>query len=346
MKTVLIEMQKLGNPNSGLGQFCLHLGKAMEKLNPQNLQLDFYLPERMRGIFGNSFGYVNHSSFHKIIPPKCNYDAWHCIHQESAYLPRSRNTPLLLTVHDLNFLQMNRGWKKNRKLKRLRKIARLASGFTAVSEFTKRDMEKHLSISKPIRVIYNGNSLDKNIAPAKPSFIEFSEFIFSISIISPKKNFHSLFCLLENNPSLHWVIAGDKSSDYATSLIRIAEQKGIGQRIHLPGIVSENEKLWLYQNCRAFVFPSLAEGFGLPVIEAMSCGKPVFLSQHGSLPEIGGADAFYWLGFDSMQVAEVFENGLKKFADDRDMVSRLIHRSELFSWERAANEYLKIYQAI
>ena len=75
--------------------------------------------------------------------------------------------------------------------------------------------------------------------------------------------------------------------------------KGLEERIILPGEISDMDKYWLYKNCEAFVFPSMYEGFGLPVIEAMNFGKPVFLSTFSSLPEVGGKYALYWENFDS-----------------------------------------------
>lgn len=68
MKRVLIEMERLKNPHNGLWQFSLSLGEQFQKINPQNLRLDFYLPAARRGIFGEQFSYVKHSALHKFFP--------------------------------------------------------------------------------------------------------------------------------------------------------------------------------------------------------------------------------------------------------------------------------------
>ena len=78
MKRVLIEMEKLKNLNSGLGQFCLSIGEQFQNLHPQNLELDFYLPSLQKNVFGEDFNYVKHTAFHKLIPLSSKeYDIWH-----------------------------------------------------------------------------------------------------------------------------------------------------------------------------------------------------------------------------------------------------------------------------
>jgi len=79
------------------------------------------------------------------------------------------------------------------------------------------------------------------------------------------------------------------------------------------GKINAEEKQYYLQNCSAFVFPSLLEGFGIPPIEAMRFGKPIFLSKLTSLPEIGGDKAFYWDTFDAKDMATIFTNGMHTF---------------------------------
>ncbi len=108
------------------------------------------------------------------------------------------------------------------------------------------------------------------------------------------------------------VVAGSAASPYAQEILRLARAEGVAERVLLPGNVTDAEKYWLLANAEAFVFPSLAEGFGLPVVEAMSLGKPVFLSTRTSLPETGGPEAFYWPDFDPRAMAEVFTRGMAR----------------------------------
>lgn len=351
MRRILIEMEKLKNLNSGLGQFCLNIGEHFQRIDPKHLLLDFYLPTDQKNAFGEKFHYVKHTVLHKLLPFNSNeYDVWHCLQQDSHYLPSNKNTKLILTIHDLNFLEKYKGSKQKRKLNSLQKRVDKASVITVISKFTEVIVRENLQINNtPIHVIYNGNSL-KTIPDAPiPDFIvkhDVTNFIFSIGIISEKKNFHSLLPLIKNNNKLHLVIAGDNTSDYAKQIIKTAEKTGLEKQLHFPGPIDESTKYWLFKNCKAFVFPSLSEGFGLPVVEAMSLGKPVFLSNLTSLPEIGGVEAYYWKNFASEHMIEVFEKGLKNFDADPGKANRSINWAKKFSWENAAIEYLNLYEHI
>ena len=346
MKRVLVEMEKLKNPNSGLGQFCINIGEQFQKLSPSDLEIDFYLPPVQKNIFGADFNYVKHTPFHKILPvTSTEYDVWHCLQQDSHYLPTSKKTKLILTIHDLNFLEKYKGSKQKRKLKSLQKRVDRAAAITVISKFTEMIVRENLELKdKPLYVIPNGNSLKTIENAGKPSFVIFDNFIFSIGIISEKKNFHSLLPLLQHDKTLHLVIAGEKESGYAHQLIKLAEQMKVSGQLHLAGVVNEEAKYWLYKNCEAFVLPSLTEGFGLPVVEAMSMGKPVFLSNLTSLPEVGGQEAYYWKHFEPQHIIEVFEDGMKNF--DAEKSRRLMEWAKQFSWENAAKAYLNLYKKI
>lgn len=351
MKRVLIEMEKLKNPNSGLGQFCLNIGEQFQRIDPENLKLDFYLPSFQKNIFGEKFNYVKQTALHKLLPLNSSeYDLWHCLQQDSHYLPNNKHTKLILTIHDLNFLEKYKGAKQKRKLNSLQKRVNKASAITVISKFTEIIVRENLQLNDtPVYVIYNGNSLKIIEDAPVPDFItknHVNDFIFSIGIISHKKNFHTLLPLLQNNKQLHLVIAGDNSSDYTKEISKAAEKAGLDKQLHFPGTIDDSIKYWLYKNCKAFVFPSLTEGFGLPVVEAMSLGKPVFLSNLTSLPEIGGVEAYYWNNFNPEHMIEVFKKGLNNFVSDPEKAERSINWTKQFSWENAAKAYIDLYEQV
>jgi glycosyltransferase involved in cell wall biosynthesis len=118
---------------------------------------------------------------------------------------------------------------------------------------------------------------------------------------------------------------------------------GIADRVHFLGIITEKQKLWAYQNCKAFVFPSLSEGFGLPVVEAMSVGKPIFLSNLTSLPEIGGDDAYYFNDFSPENMVKTFQEGMADFEKNPQKSERLRQRAAKFTWKKAAEAYWELY---
>ncbi len=346
MKSVLVEMEKLKNPHSGLGQFCIHLGLQFQRLQHPDLRIEYYLPPSRQTIFGNSVPTVRQSPLHKIFPLNSKpYQVWHCIHQDSVYLPSDPHTKIILTIQDLNFLEKYRGLKKAWKLRKMQKRVNRAHTIAVTSHYNEKVVRKNLKIGdKKILVIPLGNTLEATSQVTKPAFIDFKDFIFSIGIISAKKNFHTLLPLLEKNSGMHLVIAGNNQGEYAAELLETAKKMKVDSRLHLPGTVNQEEKNWLYQNCRALVFPSLMEGFGLPVVEAMSVGKPVFLSRLTSLPEIGGPEAFYWDNFEPDSMDQIFKDGLRTF--NSEQAARSIEWTKQFSWEAAAQAYLKLYAQI
>jgi len=345
MKKVFLEMEKLKNMNSGLGQFCFQLGNTIFQSSSLKFEPHFFLPAKLKNIFGNHFNYIKSSTFCKFFPVKGRFDIWHCLHQESSYWPSSGSAKIILTIHDLNFLEIKKSkWKQKRRLKKLQNLIYRADAITVISKYTEKVVRENLKIPDiPLQVIYNGNSLKTFSFVSKPDFAPDGKFFFSIGIITLKKNFLTLVPLLKHSNDYHLIIAGNKNDSYAQEIQNLAKSLGVSNRLIMPGPINEEEKYWLYQNCAAFLFPSVAEGFGLPVIEAMSLGKPVFLSRFTSLPEIGGEEAFYFNSFDPHAMHSTIENGLKEFDSDKEKSQRIIEWSRQFSWRRALEAYQELY---
>jgi glycosyltransferase involved in cell wall biosynthesis len=198
-------------------------------------------------------------------------------------------------------------------------------------------------------VIYNGNTItDTNIPVdyAPPVFPE-KPFLYSIGDFSPRKNFISLVEMLRLLPDYHLVLSGSNSSAYANSLREKVEEYKLQDRVLLTGKVEDTEKKFYLKHCEAFVFPSLREGFGIPPIEAMRYGKPVFISNNTSLPEIGGEHAFYWEHYDPEYMKDVFLNGMQVFHEKQAFYEQwYAERAKTFNWVNTAKEYLKVYHEI
>ena len=145
--------------------------------------------------------------------------------------------------------------------------------------------------------------------------------------------------LLAGNDRL-LVIAGITQSElYKQKIIQEAIKHQVEKRVIFTGSISENDKQWYFKNCEAFVFPSLTEGFGLPVVEAM------FLSTHTSLPEIGGSVAYYFNSFDKEDMQQTIRQGLQHYHSTGASES-VKARASLFSWKEAALKYLEVYRSL
>ncbi|MBL7807430.1 MAG: glycosyltransferase family 4 protein [Saprospiraceae bacterium] len=344
-------MERLRNPYSGLGQYCLQLGQAFAANPAANEQgIVALVPQDWVGKFGNRVQYKVVQPWHKWFGMSVPAKVWHCMHQDSAYLPTNRKTSVVYTIHDLNFLERldYSETKKQRKLNRMQRKINHAAGLIYISDFVREQVHARLKVPVQLKeeVIYNGGGHPEESALVPQKTVSINKpFLFSIGI-HPKKNLHVLMPLLEKFPQYEWVIAGPDSRDYQSVIQEEAKKWGVAERIHFCGPVGESEKWAYYQSCEALLFPSLSEGFGLPVVEAMAMGKPVFLSTKCSLPEIGGSEAYYFPEFDSETLCKVFEQGMHDFKNDPEKRERLKAWAAQFSWKAAASQYLDFYKAL
>jgi glycosyltransferase involved in cell wall biosynthesis len=198
---------------------------------------------------------------------------------------------------------------------------------------------------KPVRTIYNGVKLDFALPGARPTYIETDQFFFAIGVFRKKKNFEVLLPMMKYFANHQLIIAGDDESSYGSQIREQAETLGLTDRIILPGKVNDKDKSWLYQNCEAFMMPSLAEGFGLPVIEAMLAERPVFLNSIDTLQEIGGDVAYYFKDFNEQNMAEFVKHKLAEF-NNTGQSDRFASHASKFSWKTCIEEYLKLYVEI
>lgn len=345
---VILDCERMKYPNTGLFEYCHQLGLALIQSQNKADEVDIYIQKQNQKYFPDNVNFFNQKSIHKYLFPSLgnDIDIWHATHQSTWYLPpKSRNIKRVLTIHDLNFLYEEKtDAKRKNYLKNLQEKINLADHIVAISEFTKNDINKHLNIDKPLTVIYNGCIVEAYPNFDQPTYRPANDFIFALGSVNAKKNFHTLPCLVKNN-AMELIIAGNPSSSYVEKIYQEAQAQGVADRVKVIGTITEEDKYWYYKHCSAFALPSIAEGFGIPVIEAMSFGKPVFLSTLTSLPEIGGEHANYFKNFSPAHMIEVFEAGMKKHSD-LNLAPSLIQYAGKFNWKRSAEAYWKVYQSL
>jgi glycosyltransferase involved in cell wall biosynthesis len=258
--------------------------------------------------------------------------------------------PYLLTIHDLNFMYEKSTKKSNQRLSALQKKIDRAVHVTFISHFAQEEALKFVDLKgKPNSVIYNGVRTPDAKNMKVPSWIPSGQFLFSIGVVRPKKNFLVLIEMM-SRPELEeysLVIAGKDDHPYAGEIMEAIAKYNLEDRVVLTGGISEEDKNYFYHHCTAFLFPSLYEGFGLPVIEAMLCGKPVFSSRSTSLPEIGDDKAFYWDSFEASHMASVFVKGMEVYDKNPKLFeSELKSYAARFSWKENTEAYLQLYESI
>jgi glycosyltransferase involved in cell wall biosynthesis len=350
MKKVLVDMKIVGgNPYNGLYNYCFELGKSLLKFPSTGIELYYYQPSKTFGLFGNKVKYVVQRSVDKYFRfGTGKYDLWHATTHISWYRPFSKKTKFLFTIHDLNFLleQPHRMMSNKRKLKLIQQRVDRACYLTFVSRFAHTQAEQYLDLQdKPYSIINPGCSLVTSpVDPAIPAYVPSKPFLFSIGLLQPRKNFHVLIPLLQGN-DYELVIAGLDTFDYKNVILEEAKKYQVEHRVKLTGAVNESEKVWYYQNCLAFSFPSFAEGFGLPVIEAMYYGKPVFSSKETSLPEVGGDAAYYFDSFEPAVMQQNFKAGMKHYQENLP-IDKIKKRAIQFTYDNTAKAYIDLYEKL
>lgn len=347
MKKLLVDIYKTNKPYSGLGQFSQNFHDELLQAKPQGYDISFLHPKPFERADDDDLGYLP-VSFRKRYMPFLNtgFDIWHSLHQFPSHLPNSK-TCHILSIHDLNFLSEKSDGKAAKYLKRLQRNVDRANVITVISDYTKKLVQENLNLKgKPVSTIHNGVRLNSFPEAVKPSFVQSENFFFSIGIFNAKKNFHVLLPLMEHFDG-QLILSGDHNTEYGNKIKGDIEKLGLKNKVILSGTISDQDKYWLYKNCKAFLFPSLAEGFGLPVIEAMLLGKPVFLSEYTSLPEIGGKAAYYWQSFEKQEMIKQLEDGLSDYQSNTDVVqSNIINHAKSFSWESCIESYINLYNSI
>lgn len=273
---------------------------------------------------------------------------------------RPRNLKTVVTIHDLGaeFLPgYHRAWQREYLLFSTKYAVKSATALIAVSQATKNDLVKKLNANQnKIFVVYEGVDLQKfksqsanwrtkikNEKTLRKYGLKNDFFLF-VGTIQPRKNLVRLieaFSLL-GRQDLSLVLVGKKG--WLSDEIHEAPKRfGVESKVKFLGYVPIDDLVILYSNCRAFILPSLVEGFGLPALEAMACGARVVLSNTSSLPEVGGDAAIYVDPYDVKSIA----GGLRKsLTTDGEFKKKPVERAKLFSWDKCARETLQVLEKV
>ena len=352
-KSVFLETHNIKNKATGLGTFNYELIKGLYQLEFSDIEvtLNAKNPEILVSEFGKKFNYHKYTNLsrHTFFRPRKKYDLWHSVNQNTKVEPYHLKK-YLLTVHDVNFVEeisANMNHKVNKLF--LAKLEK-STAITYISEFAKKQTHQYFKVPNiPEYVIHNGNPITtildssnfvSNIPTDKP-------FLYSIGDFLERKNFLSIVKMMVHITDFNLIISGNNNKPYGIEIAKFIIENNLQNRVFLTGKVDDIAKQFYLSKCYAFLFPSIREGFGLPPIEAMHFGKPVFLSNKTSLPEIGGEHAYYWDNFDPEYMKNTLIVGLSHFYDNKNEIEMLMKkRAASFDWKIAASEYLKVYREI
>ena len=350
-KKVLIDLTILKHPNCGLGQIALNYGNYFQEniTGEEDFVLYLLVPKNYLGSFGDKVHYIQNKKMYELFPillPK--FDVWHAIHQLVKFKPYSKKTRYLLTIHDFNFMYEKTAQKASKYMARIQKKIDRSDYITVISNFAKEEVLKYANIqSKNIEVVLNGVEVLCGKPSKQPKFIDsnYNAYFFTIGQVQEKKNFHTLVDMMKYFPEKKLYIVGHHTTSYGARIQKMIDEHKL-ENVSLTGTVSNEERVWLYENCEAFLFPSLFEGFGLPVIEALSFGKPVFSSKETSLAEIGGDFVYFWDSFDPIKMKEVLLEGMTDFQQNPDRALLNKQYADEFTYEKNLKTYIRIYQEL
>jgi len=276
---------------------------------------------------------------------------------------RRKKMKTVVTVHDLAF-KIFPQYFPVQELSRLNKLGdhaiQNADGLIAISHATKEDILKFYPTVKAekIKVIHHGfdaqlfnlnfsESQSKEIL--KSYNLQPKSYLLYVGAIQPRKNLVVLIEAFEqikvNQPEMKLVIAGATAWNYQETLQRIKDSV-FANDIVVTNRLPFDQLPVLYQGAIIFVFPSLYEGFGIPVLEAMACGVPVVLAKNSSLPEVGGCAASYFDAKSCNQLATCIEKVLKDKILAQQMIQAGLNQARKFSWEKSAQETLQLLKSI
>lgn len=352
---VVLALDKLRERHTGLERFSLYLARSVAAACPSGFETAFLAPEDRRtelpaGAVVLPIGRRFRSKW-PWLPSlgRPGYPAalWHALAQDAKYWPPDPRTPMVLTIHDLNVLRMKRGRALAATLRRFQRNIDRSAAIVTVSRFVAGEVQQHLRVGgKRIAVIPHGLTMDTEGPAERPAGVGGAPFLLAVGRVVENKNLHAVVRMLGELPDREFLIAGDRSARYAEELERRIAGAGLSDRVRLLGPVSDAERLWLYRNAEAVVQPSVSEGFGLPVLEAMACGTPVFLARGTSLPEVAGSLGLYWDSFEPDAMAGVYRRGMAGLATEAEYHNRLRAHAAGFTWAKAAEEYWRVYQAV
>jgi len=302
--------------------------------------------------FGLNYIINNQAESERLIK-KQDFDIFHPTYYEPYFLKYLQKKPYTLTVYDMIHELFPIYFKTKDKTKIWKKqLIENAGVVIAISENTKEDILKFTDVDPDsVRVIHLGNpfehliDLPHNNVSSDPVFKK--PYLLFVGGRPAYKNFNffieSVAVLLSKEKVLHVVCAG--SSPFSPQEKKIFEEMNILHKVHHIK-VDDNTLKKLYRNAEAFVFPSLYEGFGLPVLEAFSCGCPAILSNASSFPEIGGDGAIYFDPYDKESFIISVEKVLHDEKFRHDLIQKGYERQKFFSWKKTATSTKKVYDSL
>lgn len=366
-----IEAQRIFRKNKhGMDYVVLQEIKELQQFDTHNEYFVFVAPgedhclEDSKNVHIIEIGGNIYPIWEQITLPKVvnelNLDMLHCT---SNTAPIWCSVPLILTLHDIIFMEprdksnkslyQNMGWLYRRLV--VPRILKKCEYIITVSDFELNNIMTKLGIARERMVmIYNGyNEWFKPLKDLKMKYRKYineSGYFFFLGNTDPKKNTERTLIAyskyLEVSKVKRPLLMADLDKSYLNDIIARNHIENIISNIHMPGYIVNSDLPYIYNNAFAFLYTSLRESFGIPLLEAMACGTPVITSNTSSMPEIGGRNAILINPENPDEIAQM----MIKLEEDREFYDQQknlgIKRAQLFSWRQTAELLLEVYNRV
>lgn len=269
-------------------------------------------------------------------------------------VPTVLDGKMIVTIHDVSWLAYPGKVSPNATMLHnigIERIAKVKPHIIADSESAKGEILQYISGISPesISVVYLSYDEDNLFRDNRDVCdIVDGDFMFFVGTIENKKNIIRIVKAFEviaaKNKEIRLVIAGKPTWDDTSEIYNTINYSSYRSRIITPGYITVEQKRRLYSNALCFVFPSICEGFGIPVLEAMACGCPVITSDNTSLPEVGGEAAVYVNAYSTEQLACEMERVITSESLRKDMIAKGFVQAKKFSWDKTAEQVEHVYR--
>lgn len=366
-----IEAQRIFRKNKhGMDYVVLQEIREIQKIDTKNEYFVFVAPgedkclEDTKNVHILEIGGNFYPLWEQVTLPKVanelNLDILHCT---SNTAPIRCKIPLVLTLHDIIFLEprdknnkslyQNMGWLYRRLV--VPKILKKCERIITVSNFEKDNIISKLNIPEAqMAMIYNGyNDWFKPVNDTEnvyQKYIEKPSYFFFLGNTDPKKNTERTLIAYSNylkqSSVKRKLLMADLDKAYLNGIVERNHIENILPSIVMPGYIVNSDLPYIYNNAFAFLYTSLRESFGIPLLEAMACGTPVITSNTSSMPEIGGKEAILINPENPNEMTEKMlqlEND-QAFYDQQKKIG--LERAQLFSWRETAEQLLTVYDSV
>jgi glycosyltransferase involved in cell wall biosynthesis len=280
---------------------------------------------------------------------KQNYDIFHPTYYDPYFIDYIGKTPFVLTVYDMIHEKFPEMFSKKDKTSQYKKLlAEKATKIVAISKSTKKDLIEILGIDElKIDVIYLGSSMFLKQTSSKTKIELPEKYILFVGSRGGYKNFDRFLTgvapILKIDQNIYVVCVGGGA--FNTHEQQKMEELGVRKKI-IQYNINDETLPYIYQNALCFVFPSLYEGFGLPILEAFSCGCPLLCTNTSSFPEIAGDAAYYFDPYNSESIYNAILTVMTDNAIREQLIIKGYERLKYFTWERTVAETIKVYESV